>query len=217
MSKPRLWELAGAVAVHLTELTGEPWISQDSDHRTEGHLYGGGALHLTVEDAADRSKICVSGHYPPSLKSRTFHRINVAEERGAQAIAREIVRRLLPDYRAELAATEKFECEHAAQFAARAAALFEAEALFGGRTDFGSYDPAASGEARYKTSVRLELRGSRVARGQSYPSTEFARIETTGYGDLMSLNVSDIPAAVMMGMLQVLADYTAALPPKVAD
>lgn len=134
--------------------------------------------------------------------------ISVANSRPPLAIAREIVSRLLPGAREELASRRAKEAKAKADFEARAAVVNQAERMFGEPSDFGHLSPEVRGAMTYKTEARLNLRGRHLA--GSHAHDEFGRVSVTEDGSLVSLELSSIPADVLLRMLAVLAEHNAA-------
>jgi len=98
MTDQALIRLADDVARHLDGFTRDPaWPTWGVALRHAD----GRALHLAWVWGSHESRVEVGGGYPDGVGYKRFE-ITVAVSRGAQAIAREIERRLLPPYVAEL-------------------------------------------------------------------------------------------------------------------
>ncbi|HYU12182.1 MAG TPA: hypothetical protein VEK82_06375, partial [Stellaceae bacterium] len=107
-----LASLAADLAEHLSLITGETWSAAPHQHRADVrtlHAARDGA-ELMVEPARERRRLLIVGsfwieddldnHKPTRDR---HHTITAAAERPVIAIARDIARRLLPAYRADLA------------------------------------------------------------------------------------------------------------------
>lgn len=99
-------ELGSEIAGHMSALNLVVWTWQPGEQPREGRLAasGGVALSLDLWLDRDRWRITIQGQYPAAAISEELPtEITVAAGRGSRAIAREIVRRLLPRFRAQLA------------------------------------------------------------------------------------------------------------------
>jgi hypothetical protein len=222
MNDTYLRTLAEQAAAQLSEQTPDLWLVAKEAYRGFGvdvYTTADSGLVVNLQCAVGSPRIYAEGMYPKTRKTTHVHSITVAEKRASRELAKEIERRLLPAYGADLAEVMEYERVEREAYASRVTVVNAVEGFFGPSTDFGEYDPGAGGSDSCKVSARLPLRGRCVPRGQNrgtYPDSEFARVTAAGYGDLMSLELSGIPRPVMERMLGVLADYTAMYPPVAA-
>lgn len=167
---------------------------------------------VNFQQARNPAQLFIEGCDPLTVHT-TGKSIHVTASRHPLAIAREIANRLLPDYREALAGRRDREAKARAAFEARVAAVNAAEALFGQPSDFGEFDPARLSE--YRTEVRLSLRGKHVRQmgRREHAEAEFTRVTADNDGSLMGLELSDVPAEVVMRMLAVLAEHNATFLP----
>lgn len=158
-----------------------------------------------------RPRFWIEGMDPVTPRA-TECAISVLASRGAVVIAREIERRLLGRLRAELASRREKETAERAEFEARTAAVRSVAGLFGPCDVPESYDPAH--RAPYTVEAWPALRGRHERQAGRYVHTdrEWAHVSATGDGSLMSLEARNVPAAVVLRMARVLADYNAMLP-----
>jgi len=140
-------DLAREVAGHL----GPDWSAEDpGDDYPGAYLNGPDQARLYLRGIwNDATRVQVAGGYPQNHQRPAAHSITVALSRGAAAIAREITRRLLPDYLATLKGViaENHRDQQAAERRAHNAGEL-AKLLPGAKVD---HDPST---ASYKTSIR---------------------------------------------------------------
>lgn len=218
MSGDVLRELAREVTGPLSKADGASWywpVTRPEESSGYGiDLCGPDGQVITLEEAVQPGRVVVTARLPRTRRTCKQVSVTAAIARGPEQVALDIFRRVLPPYRAELTAVREFERKAKAARDARVQTLHQAEALFGVRTEFGAYEPGRHDESGHELSVRLRLRGKYTEPGQRGPSTEFGRVTVRNGADLASLELRDVPAAVVLRMLDVLADYTAMLPPK---
>lgn len=154
-----------AVAEHLPgtwEVFPGDWSTYDRYIRTEE----GGGRGLHVQQAAGTHRLCISGergnpgeelgrHWPRPRRGqrKLTDEIGVGAKRPADQIARDIQRRLLPDYHAALAEAREAKAGHDAREAAEAGLAAELAGIldarvsthFPGRFHFGAWGEAAHG------------------------------------------------------------------------
>jgi hypothetical protein len=171
-----------ALALSLSEATGERWAASTRGGYAED-LNGPASARLTVEHCDGR--LIIDGCYPSGAGGK-YHRITAAGTKDAQAVARDIKRRLLDaGYTADLAKAVERKAAQDAREAERAARMSKVAALFGeqvhedGKVYLGKY-----------------LRGSGYV--EAYYSDE---------GDpALNIDLSGIPDETALAMLKVLAD-----------
>ncbi len=200
-------ELKLATLVHdvanAMNARGESWVLADGEAKrgfgVDMRSRDGEIVNFQLDKGLP-VRLLIEGCDPLSMHT-TGKPIHVTTSRPLPVIAREIANRLLPGYREELAKRRNREAKARAAFEARTAAVNAAEALFGQPSDFGEFDPARYGAYRYKTEARLaEQRG------------QYGRVTATGDGLLLDLELSNVPAEVVMRMLAVLAEHNATFP-----
>lgn len=167
---------------------------------------------VNFQQAKEQGRVYIEGMDPVSCKG-TDTSIKVTAARGAVAIAREIERRLLEHLRTVLADRRAAEATERALFEARTAAVRSVAELFGPSDVPEQYDPAH--RAPYTVEAWLALRGRHERQMGRYVHTdmESAHVSAVNDGSLMTLEIRDIPAAVALRMMRVLADYEA-MPPE---
>ena len=204
---------ARRIAEALRARTGQAWdlVTEESEQPGWGfYIDGPHRLRLHMEDAVASSHHYIYGVYPPTRMQVDRHSCKVRTDRGPAAIAGEIARRVLPDYTHALAEVLAYEAKQLADYAGRVDAVHEAEELFGARSDFEPYDSGPGRMRAQEVSVSLPLRGA-FPLGK-HGVSEHARVEASDGGALLSLDLKNVPAPVVLRMLRVLADYTATLP-----
>ena len=165
---PHMNELARDVVTHL----GEGW-SLDPNTHGKGYpfigLQGPAGARLRIESNAPR--VVIDGIYPGEighLYRIDRHEISVSRSRGAEVIAREITRRLLPVYLPDLEKAQELVLRNAQNLAARLRLAQRIEALLPGselrnRTSHQTDNEillSIPGESR--GTVRLENNGARA-------------------------------------------------------
>ena len=142
MADREIQGLAEAVAAKLTDAGGGAWTAraENPEHPLAGvYLEGpnGGLLFLRV-DWRNKARVAVSGEANPRPEygsigwGHSWPSIGVASGRGPEAIAREIGRRLLPDYWAALAKYLEVMAAHNRRETATAAVRARLAAELGG-------------------------------------------------------------------------------------
>lgn len=101
-------QTAGAMAPVLSKVTGQTWTVDTSerfvDHRGV-YLDGPDGARLFLRFDTTSERFIVSGVWPEGsykITRLSRHQITVSRDRGPDVLTREIARRLLPAYRAEL-------------------------------------------------------------------------------------------------------------------
>lgn len=102
-------EQARAIGAEVAQALGEGWSINNNSESWGANLIGPNDedIFIRLETyGAKKGRLTISGNYPGTHEQQRRverHRIGVSADRSATAIAREIERRLLPDYRESLA------------------------------------------------------------------------------------------------------------------
>ncbi|WP_405057066.1 hypothetical protein OG474_30560 [Kribbella sp. NBC_01505] len=143
-------QLSGFLADELSKQTGETW-TVDTSEKWEGHesthINGPDQQVIVVrrkmrEYSANFQRIEISGCYPDGYGNNAWdlkeHKISVARDRAVEAIAKEIVRRLLPDYRKSLVEVVELMAKAAESEANKEAAIQRLLSSLGGSNHSGT-------------------------------------------------------------------------------
>jgi hypothetical protein len=183
---------AGEVARHLGDMRGEKWTPGEGWHDWQRRLHGpyGEVLFISLrEQTPDR--VHITGELPKcDTPPEERHSISVAVSRTPQAIAREVDRRLLPSYLADLNWVREHNAKGERSHVARSETLARVAGLFG-----ADYEPAAFDPGRSSTRQELTVRGE----GWTVTAT------MQGAGLTMDVQLSRIPAADAYELLAELA------------
>jgi hypothetical protein len=131
-------DLLTMVGASLSHLTGERWhVSEYATRENPMHAKLSGpndaALWVNAQSYTAPGKLIISGHFPEhSLYNVGSHSIKVGASRGADVIAKEINRRLLPGYLADLDRVHERIAYTANSHEARLALATELAELIGG-------------------------------------------------------------------------------------
>jgi hypothetical protein len=189
-----------SVAHELGKIRGEVWSTTEGWDQRSRRLRGpGGAALLLREDYRDNRRVSVTGSFPRTGRRAVAPEITASHERGAAAVAKDISRRLLPGYLAELAEVLKYNEVEQANYDARAALLNQMAGIFGGQ--YGEhrapYEPGSSTNWR----DIMHLRHVPGYHGLGYGS-----VEASGHPDTVNVELTGLPSEVALALLQRLAE-----------
>jgi hypothetical protein len=169
------------------------WSVEPLDPRSRCYLVGqneGERLFILAENH-DPNSLIIKGDFPDVQDCRGNGRnvrIGCSRTKGAARIAKDIERRLLPDYRVALAAVLEFRDRQAGNTAQRELAMTEVSAKLGG--------PRVMTDGYFSSEVNL---GGVLVRG-------YGSITATSGADTMTLDLKAIPRDVAMQIVVVLAE-----------
>ncbi len=153
--KAELIRIASGIAAAL----GPEWSRREEDTESDWRAYldGPDDMHLFLSNTwAGQGKLHISGVFPQN----TYHenvKINVNLMRSPEAIAKDITRRLLPGYRAELAKGLKQEQEQKEHDAGKQRTIRELSALLGAQEHHCHYAGIASIEVTGPDQLKVKL------------------------------------------------------------
>jgi hypothetical protein len=184
--------LCGEVARELAGLRGETWeIEHDDGYRYRDMVIVAGPDHarLCVSDNRPADKVTLSGLYPYGY-GRKLYSANVTRSRGARAIASALSRRVLDaGYPAALARALARKAEDDQRDAERLMWLRRVAELVGGHAPVKADQEVSFGDWDVEPPA---VRGSVKAYYKS--------------GDLMNVQLTAVPAEVVLRMLAILVE-----------
>lgn len=185
--------LAGEVARSLSAARGEQWTQGEGWDSGQRRLHGpdGAALFISY-DYRSPARVSVSGEMPRTDRPLGRHHVTAAASRGAEGIAGDVARRLLPGYLADLATARERNAAVVANWEGRAQALDLVAGLFGAR--FHRYD------AVHEIGVTPDRDVYRL------PDHLSGTVEATGDPRTLDVRLRNVPADVARCMLAVLAE-----------
>jgi hypothetical protein len=190
--------LAQGIARELGKLRGETWTAGPGWHSTQRKLCGPDEAELFISTdswrARGKGRITAHGSYPTTNLRVHPEEITVAETRGAEAVAKEISRRLLPAYLDRLAEVREYNEGERAGYEARGKALNEVAARFGNAYKQEPYEPGRSNT--YSDSFSLYHLHGRL----------YGSVEASGAPDTLRLDLHSVPRETGLRMLAVLAE-----------
>lgn len=185
--EPGLGELAPQIARHLSVVDTALWAYQPGEQPREGRLAGPGGQVLGLDLWPDKGKwrITITGQYPNGAISGEMPAgIGVAAARSARAIAGDIARRLLPRFRAQLAAA-KAAFERERQATQRRRAMMARFAALAGR-------PAAARDSSSEVSL------------YDLPGDIYGTVTASGDAGTVTIAAHNVPAEAALRMIEVL-------------
>jgi hypothetical protein len=193
---PKLTILYRAIAVNLCGTDGQRWTFRRENQ--DEHAYGS---HLAAPDGEDisvsehRSRLEIRGWYPKTDRTPEYFTINVSTAKPAGTIAKDIKRRLLPPYRAELARVREYNKNQADATAQRVAFTGELAAMLGMDADGTLYEAD-----RHRTAdcAQLHMHAGNYGLGS-------VTVDVTRRPDTVELSFSRLPAALAVKVLDVFA------------
>ncbi len=190
--------LAQGIARELGKLRGESWAAGPGWHDTQRRLHGPDEAELFISTDSWRTRgkgrITAHGSYPTTNLRVDPEEITVAETRGAEAVAKEISRRLLPAYLDRLAEVREYNEAERPGYEARGQVLNEVAALFGESYKQEPYEPGRPNS--YSDGFSLYH-----LRGRLYGS-----VEASGTPDTLRLDLHSVPRETALRMLALLAE-----------
>jgi hypothetical protein len=179
--------LSWRIAAELSTLRGERWTPGPGYNSGQRKLAGptGEALYLAF-DRPEVGRVSVCASYPRTRRRVTGDSITVAHARGGAAVAREINRRILPEYLVKLSEVRKYNETQHSQYDSNHALATRIAELFGQVHETSPYEPGAS-----YIEGRVHLRGMGVV-----------RVLESGN---VALDFNSLPADVALHMLGALA------------
>lgn len=189
-------QLADGIARELGGLRGETWTTTEGYFASQRYLNGPGQALLLFSSDQVRAEISTS--YPESNTRGENLGLSASLARGPLAIARDINRKIMPGYLAELGRVLAWNRDEQAKHEGRTVVLNQAAELFGATFERpGAWEPGQSGAHKDSLSLRERL-----------PGAAFGTVEAYGEPDKLNLDLHHIPADVALRMLAVLAEST---------
>ena len=168
---------------------GESWLSLEGSNSGQRALRTPGGDKLTMTE--EHGRITIAAWFPATAMPETKrHSISVDETRGAEVIAREISRRLLPAYRAELRRVLDYNARMVRQHEERGALLTQLAEALGGTYRHPEY------------SLRADSATLRLA---TMPGTVGGEISVTRKADSVDMTLRNVPALVALRMLALMS------------
>ena len=189
-----LTTLAKDVATELGKLRKEGWTSGDGWHTSQKRLTGpdGAELFVNVNEMQHRGRLLASGNYPKTNGRPGRESISVGLTRPAAAIAKEINRRLLPEYLANLAEVHHYNDTERTQHEERGGVMAKVAGLFGQTYEQQPYELGRSNT--YRDSFRL------------YGAQASGSVEATGRPDTLEMELRSVPIETALRILAILAE-----------
>ena len=186
-------QLAGLLAPELSKLGHDYVPNTDVRYADYPGVYldgpNGAQLYLRVDDK-NTDRVVVRGVYPRNgMYGLEHYRITVARDRGPAVIAREILRRLLPGYLAQMAAIVVDNNERSQARAARLTLAKELASLLNGTIERESDD-----------STQTNLRFYNDPRG-------YGDIRINYRADSVEMKLSSLPADLAHTIALVIHDW----------
>jgi hypothetical protein len=199
MNRAEFADLADDIARELGRLRGEEWTAQQDERYETGAVLAGGIARLRISGNYRTGRLNVAGLGPDGIGRTGLQRtwdISVNPDRGAPAVAKDVNRRILgAGYADDLLVARARKAEHDELEAKRAAWLDQVRELF-------ALKPATVGPGMDPGKVYL----GKFVKGSGYVQNYGWSAE---HADMLDINLSGIPAQVMLDMLAVLAKHVA--------
>jgi len=189
--------LSIVVARELCAIRGdENWLAVEGSNSGQRALRTPEGDNLTMTE--DNGRITVAAWFPATAMPDTErYSISVDETRGAEIIAREISRRLLPRYRPELRRVLDYNARMVRQHEERGALLTQLAEALGGTYRHPEY------------SLRADSATLRLA---TMPGTVGGEVSVTRKADSVDMTLRNVPAPVALRMLALMSGASVSSP-----